>query len=987
MRIFKSKADIIVTAVCGFLAVVIMVVAIVGNVLAFGKYSNVLISFFGMEGSSVENYDTDQYFDRHAANAQQAATGAANLGRTIVAEGSVLIKNENDALPLGENAQISCFSQSSVDFIYGSTGGSGAIGGGSRTTLKEALESQNFGVNPTLWNFYVTQNYHRTVGGLAQGVSYYEAHPFRINEVPYSKYTDEVKESYKKYNDAAIVVIARTGCENGDMPRSMSGATNGENTGSILELDQNERDMLAAVSKEFDKVVVLLNTSNPMELGFLEEYDIDACLWVGGVGEYGLPSVARILTGEVDPSGRLVDTYAYDVFSSPAMQNMGNFEFWKDNGNTETEHHYVTYSESIYVGYKYYETRYEDAVLKRGNAGDYDYDSVVQYPFGYGISYTDFAWSNYKVSEDDGKVTVTVDVKNTGDMRGKEVVQVYYQSPYTDYDKTNGVEKSAVELAGFAKTGIIEPGGSAKVTVTFDLEDMKSYDANGKGTYYLEGSTDEDKYYVTAAENAHAAINNILRAKGASVDEGDAAFVDTLDVDETVYDVDTHSGNKVENRFEDADGKKYYSDIKYLSRSDWSKMDNDGLRYGTLTGKDGSMDMEGYEYKAPISDSLIDVLETMGYAAAETPEKEFTAPKNGVKGEHKLIELKGRDFDDPAWEALLDQADLKEMVELARFSGYKTNAMVSVGKPYTTDADGPQAWNSFIGNGLSAGGLPYAIVIASTWDALLAEKAGYVMGELCLWSKMNEGSTNLTGWYAPAMNLHRTPFGGRNFEYYSECETLSAVIGSSVTKGATDRGVICYIKHFALNDQDRNRMTDNVTWAQEQSIRELYLYPFEVSIKDGGALGLMTSYNRIGTTWAGGSYPLLTGVLRGEWGFNGVVVSDYMDGNWENVDQMLAAGGDIALNSVDNDLTKCTSEGAQALTYLRRATHHVLYAIANSNAMNGINGATIINEGTPKYYKVMLGIDIGLGALFVIAVGMIPLKLFVLRGKKEEKKS
>lgn len=987
MKLFKSKSDVIVTAICGFFAVAVIVIAIVGNSLAFGKYSNVLISYFGMEGASVENYDTNQYFERHAESAQQAANGAANLSRTIVAEGAVLLKNENNALPLNANAHVSCFSQSSVDFIYGTSGGSGAIGGGSRLTLKEALESQGFVVNPTLWSFYVNQNYHRLVGGLAQSVQYYEANPFQINEVPYSSYTDEVKDSYSQYGDAAIVVIARTGCENGDLPRNMTVATEGRNTGSILELDPDEKDMLANVCSSFEKVVVILNTSNPMELGFLDEYDIDACLWVGGVGEYGISSIPRILKGGVNPSGRLVDTYAYDVFSAPAMQNMGNFEFWSNGGTTETEHHYLTYAEGIYVGYKYYETRYEDVVLGRANAGDFDYDSVVQYPFGYGLSYTNFTWNDYSVSEKDGVVTVSVTVTNTGGMRGKEVVQIYYQSPYTEYDRLNHVEKSAVELAGFAKTGIVEPGKSETVTVTFDVEDMKSYDAQGKGTYYLEASTDTDKYYVTAAKDAHAAINNILAAKGASVTGGDAALADTLDVEETVYNIDSYSENEVKNRFDDTDGTQYYSDIRYLSRSDWSKADNDGLRYGTPTGKNNSLDTEGEEYKASISDELIKVLETMGYAAAGSPETEFTAPKYGAEGDKKLIELKGREFDSGEWEALLDQADLDEMINVVRFSGYKTNAMVSVGKPYTTDADGPQAWNSFIGNGLNSGGLPYAIVIASTWDSLLAEKVGYVMGELCLWSKMNEGSSNLTGWYAPAMNIHRTPFGGRNFEYYSECETLSAVIGSNIVKGATGRGVVCYIKHFALNEQDRNRMTDNVTWAQEQAIREIYLYPFEVSIKEGGSLGVMSSYNRIGTTWAGGSYALLTEVLRNEWGFNGVVVSDYMDGNWENVDQMLAAGGDIALNSVDNSKTKCTSEGAQALTYIRRATHHVLYAFANSNAMNGYDGATIVNEGTPKYYKIMLGINIGLGAILVIALGGIVLKLFILRGRKPSAKN
>lgn len=952
------------------LAILFGIGGVVGNQLAFDTYSGALESWFGMEGASVENYDTNQYFERHAPSEAAATNGAANLARTVEAEGSVLLRNENNALPLAAASRVSCFSASSVDIIYGSTGGSGSIGNGSKNTLKEVLEAEGFEVNPVLWNFYKTKNYKRTVGGLAQSVQYYEANAFRINEVPYRLYTSSVIDSYSDYNDAAIVVIARTGCENGDLPRSMTKATSGSNTGSILELDSDEKTMLEEVSKKFDKVVVLLNTSNPMELGFLEEYDVDACLWIGGVGQYGLSSVARILTGEVNPSGRLVDTYAYDVFSSPAMQNMGNYEYWT-NGTKETEHHYLTYAEGIYVGYKYYETRYEDVVLGQGNAGSYDYDSVVQYPFGYGISYTDFEWSNFSAEIEGDQVVVNVTVKNVGAMRGKEVVQVYYQSPYTSYDRTNGVEKSAVELAGFAKTKILEPNESATVTVKFDVEDMKSYDATKEETYLLESSSATDKYYVAAGKNAHDATNNILKAKGADVD-GDAKMTESnFNIGKKVYATDTYSGNEVTNRFADATGEQYHDDIKYLSRSDWSVMENDGLRFGTPT--DEKTDMEGDEYKATLSVGLKKVLEKEGFDAAGAPEEEFEMPKYGQEGDVKLIELKGRDFDDPIWDSLLDQVTLNEMTNMVCKSGFKTHAMTSVAKPYQSDLDGPQAWNSFLGDGISCGGLPYAIVIASTWDSELAEKVGYIMGELCLWAKQSasDSAPNLTGWYAPAMNIHRTPFGGRNFEYYSECGTLSGVIGSSVVKGATSRGVMCYIKHFAMNEQDRNRMTDNVTWAQEQAIREIYLKPFEMSVKEGGALAVMTSYNRIGTTWAGGSYALITEVLRNEWGFNGFVLTDYMDGDWENVDQMLAAGGDAALNTASSNshaTVTCTQEGAQAITYMRRATHHLLYSVANSNAMNGIDGATIINEGTPIYYKYMYAIDAGLGVIILICL-------------------
>lgn len=983
MKRIKNLKYFIMNICFGLLTAILIVAIPIINVLAFKTYPTVLEVYLGVVGATVDNYDTNQYFDREAPNYQDVLDRTAILARMIEAEGCVLLKNEGNALPLKSGTKVSCFSQSSVDFIYGVTAGSGASGKSARATLQEALENEGIKVNSALWKFYKEKNYKRVVGGLSGGVSYYEAYPFQINEIPYSAYTKTVKESYRQYNDAAIVVIARTGCENGDLPRNMSVNTSGKNTGSILELDSNEREMLENVCKEFNKVIVILNTSNPMECGFLDEYGVDACLWVGGVGDYGISSVAQIISGKRNPSGRLVDTYAYDAFSSPAMQNMGNFEYWS-NGS-DSKHRYVTYAEGIYVGYKYYETRYEDAVLGRGKAGNYDYDKTVQYPFGYGLSYTSFKWSDFKATLKDGKVQVTLTVENTGKEAGKDVVEIYYQSPYTEYDKQHGVEKSAISLAGFVKTDNLSAGGKQKVTVEFDVEDMKSYDANGKGTYYLEAS---DDYYVTAAKDAHSAINNILKAKDATLAvDGDKAFVKKLTVAEKVYDKDAVSGNEVGNLFTDTDGTQYHNEIKYLSRSDWSVMENDGLRFGTANGKDN----DGEEYKAELPAALKQVLETKGYAASGAPAEDFETPQSGVKGDAKLIEMKDKDFDDPAWEGLLNQVTVSEMSNLIRLSGYKTSSIVSVGKPYTTDADGPQSWNSFIGDGISTGGLPYAIVIASTWSTDIAERVGYMMGELCLWIKLtNKTQPNLTGWYAPAMNIHRTPFGGRNFEYYSEDSILSAEIGAHITKRATERGVVCYIKHFAMNEQDRGRMTDNVTWAQEQAIREIYLKPFETSIKVGRSLAVMTSYNRIGTTWAGGNYNLITGVLRKEWGFNGFVLTDYLDGNWENVDQMLAAGGDAALNIEDqNSRASLTTSGAQARTYMRRATHHALYAFVNSNAMNGIDHETVVSDGTPVYYFVMCGINIALGVAvlwFIVSI-IINFTLWLIEKLKKPKAS
>ena len=965
-----KKNNIIFGTIMSFITMILLILLIVSNILAFGKYDSFLTTYFGMSGGTEVSYDTNQYFDRTKKTAEEASDAAKELAYTIEGEGAVLLKNKNNALPLSVGNKVSCFSQSSVDFIYGVIGGSGSIDASKVDTLKDVLEQEEVGlsVNPILWNFYKNKtNYRRVIGGLAGGTSK-DPNRWGINEVPYSQYTNDVKSSYSQYNDAAIVVISRSGCENGDLPRNMS-FWNKDNSGSMLELDNDEKDMLKNVCSSFGKVIVLLNTGNAMECGFLDEYDIDACLWVGGVGQHGLSAVANILIGNINPSGRTTDTYAYDVFSSPAMQNWGNYAYVY-NGK-ETGHHYVAYAEGIYVGYKYYETRYEDKILNLQNTGNFNYDDIVQFPFGYGLSYTNFEMTDFNINVKNDTIETSVNIKNVGNRSGKYVAEFYYQSPYTEYDKLKQIEKASINLLGFAKTNELKPNEEQIIKQSFKLEDFKSYDAYGKKTYILEGSSD---YYLTVADNAHSAINNILENKGYSVN-GDSRLAHKFNLKEKIYDKDTKTGTKISNLFDEAD----LDEITYLSRNNWLVMENDGLRYGSYYGKDG----DGSVYKKDINLELQDKLELVGYEASGAPNEFFEMPKQGQNGDLRLINLKDRDFTDENWDKLLDQVTIDEMVKMAKLSGFKTSEMKSIDKPYTTDADGPSAWNSFIGDGVNAGGFPYAVVLASTWNTKLSEEMGNIMGELCLWAKINNKSKtpNLTGWYAPAMNIHRSPFGGRNFEYYSEDSILSAYIGSSVVKGATDKGVICYIKHFAVNEQETNRMTDNVVWLNEQSLREIYLKPFEISVKEGGSLGMMTSYNRIGTIWAGGNYALITGVLRNEWGFNGFVVTDYMDGDYENVDQMLAAGGDAALNPVDNQ--KCTINTSQAITYLRRATKHCLYAIVNSNAMNGYDGATKVIGATPKYHLYIVGIDI---TLSVLIIGSIIVTVFKFKNKIVEDK-
>ena len=949
----------------------IVTLGVVGNVLAFGLFDPVLTSYFGLEGTSNATVSENQYFKRKFSSEQEALTYMEDLSKQIEAEGSVLLRNEQGALPLAQNSKVSLFSISSVDFYAGGTYGSGAISDGKILTLRNVLENKGIIVNPTLDKFYnsMKSKYKRKVGGLAQGTSK-DPYKWGINEVPQSEYTNEVKNSYKDYADAGIVVITRPGAENGDLPRDMSTA-DANNHGHILQLDANEKALLQEVRSQFGKVIVLLNTATTFECGFLEDYGVDACLWVGSAG-LGMQSIADVLVGEVNPSGRTVDTYAYDLFSSPAMQNMGNFAFV--NGKQETGHHYVSYAEGIYVGYKYYETRYEDSVLQPSSAGQFVYDETVQYPFGYGLSYTSFAWSDYKMERTEDTIELSVTVKNVGNRAGKEVVEAYFQSPYTDYDREHRVEKAAVNLVDIAKTSLLPPNGEETVHLSFTIDDMKSYDAQGAGTYILESS---DDYYVTLAQNAHEATKQILKAKGQAVEAKDG-LTSSISVQEKDVSKDEVTGTEVRNLFDDAKGN-----VTYLSRSNWKMMDENGLRDGEAFGHDSDGDI----FSTPITDELKAKLELKGYAASEAPEEEFVMPTTGSGGKRKLIEFRGKDATDEEWEELLDQVEPQEMIAMAKSSGHHTYAMVSVGKPYTTDTDGPVAWKSFVSNEEAVGGLPAEIVQASTYNKDLAYEIGEIMGELCLWLKVKDKehlSKNLTGWYAPAMNLHRTPFGGRNFEYYSEDAMLSGIIGSRVVKGATDKGVVTYIKHFALNEQETNRMTDNVTWAQEQSIRELYLKPFEMAVKEGKSLGVMSSYNRIGTVWTGGNYHLLTGVLRKEWGFHGFVITDYMDGDYENIDQMLAAGGDAALYSMNDK--PLTTSGAQALTYLRRATKHCLYAFANSNAMNGITTTTVITTGTPIYHKYVIAFDLFFGSVAFFTGFLCIFKMVKALKQRKDKK-
>jgi len=867
----KSKKHIskVSAAIVYVLCVSIIAGLVIGNYYAL-KYQNLISVYFNQSTQKIVSSEGEasDYFTSDFATEEERTAHLQQLGTEIEQEGIVLIKDENDVLPIASGSKISVFGQDSVDPVYGG-GGAGSVDTTKAVNLKAAFETAGFELNTTLWDFYETgagSSYRKTTPDV------YGQGSFSVNEVPSEVYTDAVKASFAEYNDAAIIVIGRSGGESSDL------STAALDTGSTyLQLDVNERAMLQMACDSFDKVIVLLNTQNAMELGFLEEYAVDACLWIGALGETGAYAVTDVLTGEVNPSGAMVDTYAYDSLSAPSMANFGYYSI--ANSTVEFGNTYMVYGEGIYVGYLYYETRYEDVVLGNEDKTNYDYAKAVQYPFGYGLSYTSFEWSNYKVKESDTTYDISVQVTNTGDTAGKDIVQIYMQSPYTEYDKANAIEKAAVELVGFAKTSLIEPGKSETVTISVAKEEMKTYDAKGYGTYIV----DAGDYYFAAGINAHDALNNILAAKGKTTADGmdydgASAFTSMVTVNEldaTTYAVSQATGNQITNQFDKGDISYYDPEFQYLSRSNWAGTWPTTYAGGSLTA----------------SDELLSDL-VISYTEDETA----VAPETGVTSEEfgslKAATLIGVDYQDELWNTITKQMSLTELDTLVRIGGYSTLNVESIQLPATVDKDGPAGISGTLVGGESGTSYPPEVVIASTWNPSLAEEFGRCIGEDSL-------ALGIAVWYAPACNIHRSPYSGRNFEYYSEDGYLSGVMTAKTVAGAQSKGTVVTVKHFAVNDQECNRM-GGAMFANEQSIRELYLKPFELSVRDGNALGMMASMNRIGARWTGGHYGLMTATLRDEWGFEGMVITDqasYSVFAYEDLREGLEAGTDLWLNT------------------------------------------------------------------------------------------
>lgn len=847
---------------------------------------------------------------------------ATALCNEIAEEGIVLLKNEN-ILPLADSSKLNVFGWASTNPCYGGTGSGSLSDAYETTSLLQGLTNAGFALNTELTDFYTAYRADRPEVGMW-------AQDWTLPEPTADAYSQELLANAKDFSDTALIVITRVGGEGADIPTDVSAVTYTDNSESYkdfeagehyLQLSRTEEDMVELVCDNFDNVVVVYNGANAMELGFVNDYSqIKGAIWCPGTGQSGFEALGEIVAGTVNPSGKTSDTFVADLMAAPSQQNFGSFtydnmdefQYVSKNFMTGAEETitptFINYTDNIYVGYRFYETAAQEGLIQ--------YEDEVVYPFGYGLSYTSFTQEMGEISEADGTISFDVTVTNNGDTAGKDVVEVYYNPPYTN----GGIEKASANLIQFKKTKLLEPGESETVAISFDVEDMASYDAESAKAYVLEAGD----YLISIRSDSH----NILEEK--------AYTVGTT----VVY---NGSGKRSDdaavatNQFDYAKG-----DVTYLSRADGFANYKEAIAAPTsfslsAEGKAAFINYSNYNPEDYNSDS--DEMPALG-------------AKNGIQ----LAELRGADYEDERWESLLDQLTVSEMDTLIAIGGYQTSAASSVGKLQTIDCDGPASINNnFTGTGSI--GFPSAVMIASTWNKDIAERFGESIGKMA-------DEMGVSGWYAPAMNTHRNAFAGRNFEYYSEDGILSGYMAANAVVGAEKYGVYAYIKHFALNDQETNRGNMLCTWATEQSIREIYLKPFEIAVKDGGAKAVMSSFNYIGTVWAGGSDSLLNKVLRDEWGFRGFVLTDYF-GNAAYMDSDIAIrnGNDAMLVAYDTETNHLTDQtSATSVLSMRQACKNIMYTVVNSRAYDESNMQT----GLQNWQIIAIVIDILLAGLIVL---------------------
>ncbi len=953
------------------LAIIFCIVMVVCNM-----FDNTISLLVGGSFWELENEDSNYtYYKQDFATEEDRLAAGAALVKQVEAEGAALLTNNDKALPLANGSKVSLFSTSSVNIVYGGTG-SANVDVSTCDNLKTAMEKAGFEVNSTLWDFYSTgaaAEYTRgNAGAVVQDSATASGYgSAEIVEAPWSLYSEDVLASVEEYGDAAIVVLSRIGGEGAD---SYFDHTLGDGK-NYLALNDTEREMMAGIKAlkdagKINKIVVLINTSNALQVDFLKnnEYGVDAAMWIGGVGATGINAVAEILNGTINPSGSLVDTYCYDNYSSPAMQNFTPVVYEGDTSLIpEHADTYMVYQEGIYVGYKYYETRYEDYVMGTGNAGDYNYNDDVAFPFGYGLSYTTFEYSDMTLDYDAATQTYTVTVKvtNTGDMAGKETVQIYVSSPYTQYDIDNKVEKAAVQLVGFEKTEILAPGAFETLTIEVDGDYVASYDAYGAGTYIL----DAGDYLFTAATDSHNAANNVLAAKGYTAAdgkmdaEGNAELVCTWNnptLDTTTYAV-SDAGAEIYNRLDSSDpnmNAEVGTTVTYLTRNDWE---------GTMPSLEKTV-------KIALNDYLVKGLQDQQYETDPTNRDEM--PTLGADNGLKLYDMVGLDYDDPKWDLLLDQLTYDEMVTLIGDSFHWTMPVESVQAPGTRDENGPQGLTvALFGSqlGVKTTALTSEDVLAATFNKELIYDIGNIVGNDCL-------EAEVTFLYGPGANTHRSPYGGRNFEYYSEDSVLSSETAKYEVAGIEDKGVRVVFKHFALNDSEQDRIGLGV-WLNEQSAREIYLRAFQGGLEESqaGGNGVMMAYTRWGTQWSGANAGLVKGILNEEWNCIGLQITDNVLSSMVNgIDGVM--GGTTTYDSMltfmitgADGLAGYESDPV-AVAAMKEACHHNLYAIANSQAMNGIGPNTVVKARMPIVFTVMEIFAYGFIFLFCLSLVLYIIK-------------
>lgn len=959
-----------------------------GNVIA-GEIAGQINSALGTATSKVvstlpegeeEGY-VRYYESAFESLAELKAAGEAKV-REVEGEGIVLLKNDNNALPLAEGAKVALVGVTVMDPVYGGTG-SGAVDANGAANYYDMMIDAGFDVvDKALLDYYIDKEAQRT------------AH--EIGEVKWSKVSKNNDDTIGNGEDV-IYVMGRVGGEGNDLTVSMDDTLDDD----YLKLNEDELSVLEGLKELKDEgairsLTVIINSANPISVDFLydEAYGVDAALWVGSLGQTGIYAVGDVLSGAVNPSGSLPDTWWMDNQLNPVQNNFGSYTYagasdYDLGTNANKYSQYVVYQEGIYLGYKYTETRYEDVVLGTPNAGNFAYDQIVGFPFGYGLSYTDFSFSDLTVEKTgEGQETaynVTVTVTNTGDVAGKKTVQVYAQKPYTEYDKQYQIEKAAVELAGYGKTAILQPGESEVVTVSVPEYFLTSYDALGTGVFIL----DEGTYFLTVAEDAHAAANNILAAKEKTVEDGMTAEGNTELVYsfEYSFDSDTYAtsygtGAQVTSLFADADVNRYEgsgdNSVVYYSRSNWE---------GTVTSGNVVLAMtEAIAADAKLDDS--DLPDDTGV--------EF--PTMGEENSLQLVNMMEYAFDDPMWETFLDQLTYEQMAKLCANGLRMTINIDEIGKPLTVDHNGPSGVTqkySIGENGYAtqtndpmkdASGTCYPCngIIAATFNDKLVEEVGELIGEDAMWA-------GYAGLYGTGLNIHRSPYAGRVFEYYSEDGILTGLIDTAETLGIQSKGVYVYNKHFVLNDQETNRAGIG-TWVNEQALREIYLRAFELPIVNANALCVMTAFNRLGAKWAGAYSELLTDWLRGEAGMEGFAVTDMYDDTYMVKVHEVLAGNDIPDNYVGDDISQFSAYGpngsnpnALVAQALRTSSKRVLYTVLHSRGMDGISSNTMVVSITPWWQMALNVAQWTLCALTAIALIVLLLDIAGIGGKKAKK--